>query len=110
VARAGSATLADHATQEAFEDALHGAPPWPGRGGSAWLRPLAAGGRQRFALAAGAGAGELAASLAAAALTQRLTGCSLWWAQGQPGAVESCTLVQGLPAADAFAALITGEW
>lgn len=110
LARTGSATLADHATQEAFEDALHGAPPWPGSGGSPWLRPQPADGRQRYALAAGAGPAEIVAGLAAGVLAQRLAGCSLWWPHARPGVAASCTLTQGLPSPEAFSALLTGEW
>jgi len=110
LARAGSATLLDRATQEGFEDALSNAPPWPGSGGGPWLRTLGANGRARYAVTAGAGASELAGGLAGAALLQRLAGASLWWPVAEPGSAGHCTLAQGLPSPDAFASLLTAEW
>jgi len=110
LARAGLSTLIDGATQDAFEDMLESAPPWPGSGAGPWLRPVGASGRQRFAVASGAGASELANGLAGAALLQRLEGASLWWAVADPGAAGNCTVLRGLPTADAFASLLTGEW
>jgi type VI secretion system protein ImpM len=110
IARAGLSTLADGATQDAFEDLLDNTPPWPGSGAGPWLRPGAVPGRQRFVVAPGAGASELAGGLAGAVLLHRLVGATLWWPVANPGEVGSCTLVQGLPTTDAFASLLTGEW
>ena len=110
LARAGLDTLADGASLDVFEQALLDAPPWPTATGPAWSRPLSANGRERHAVADGAGLNHLAQDLAAEGLRQRLAGKSFWWPlRGEPGS-GSCTLAAGLPSATAFADLLTGDW
>jgi type VI secretion system protein ImpM len=110
LARAGLTTLADGATHESFEDLLHQAPPWPGSGAGAWLRPSSANGRQRFSVATGAGACEIFGGLAGSLLLQRLSGATIWWPMVNAEGTGTCTVVQGLPSSDSFASLLTGEW
>ena len=74
LARAGLDTLADGASLDVFEQALLDAPPWPTATGPAWSRPLSANGRERHAVADGAGLNQLAQDLAAEGLRQRLAG------------------------------------
>jgi type VI secretion system protein ImpM len=113
VARAAMNTLAEGATLEAFESALHHAPPWPGSGGRA-LPPLApaadAGGRWRQATPPGASLSDLAFALAAGGLQQRLARASFWWPMQADDTPGSCTLATGLPPPESFAELLRGGW
>lgn len=103
LARAGLATLAVGATLEAFEAALEQAPPWPSAAAGTWLRPLPGNASDGWRVAPGAGPSEVAGSLAAAALMQRLAGASIWWPVVEPGAASSLLLRAGLPSATQLA-------
>jgi type VI secretion system protein ImpM len=110
LARAALHTLAEGATVETFETALQQAPPWPGSGASAPVRPLAAGGRERWAVSTGATLGELIHALAAEGLKRQLAGSSFWWPLREGAPIGHCTVTQGLPPPAAFADLLSGEW
>ncbi len=110
IARAATATLAEHATLDAFEQALHQAPPWPTAARSPHATvATASGGRWRQALNDGAGLSELARALAASSIQQRMAGASFWWPV-TPTCNGSYTLVGGLPAPESFAEMLTGGW
>ena len=109
IARAGLATLADDARLQAFETALEEAPPWPSAAPAALLRASATPEREHYGLAAGAALSDLAFALAAEHLRQRLAGASIWTPLLAPGAPEHCSVVQGLPAAQAFAEMLVRE-
>lgn len=103
LSQAALATLSDGASVDRFEAELAAAPPWP-----VVSPPLVqrVPGSERWRLAAGAGAGELAQALAAEGLRERLQGRSLWWAT-RPGAPQgSCVLAAGLPTPAQFVALL----
>ncbi|MEZ5622643.1 MAG: type VI secretion system-associated protein TagF [Burkholderiaceae bacterium] len=113
LAQATLATLTDDATVEAFEAALHDAPPWP----RALHLPEPAdpaADRQRHPVAPGTPLTQLAHGLAAAELVRRLAGSSIWWplevasAAGAAAPRGQCTVTRGLPCAATFAELLTG--
>lgn len=116
LAQAALATLADGASIDAFEAALHEAPPWPGAmplPGDAEPAPD----RERHAVAPGTPLAQLVHGLAAAELVRRLAGSSIWWPLDAAAAAGSaaqarghCTFARGLPPAAAFAELLTGSW
>jgi len=110
LARASLETLAEGASLDAFEQALLDAPPWPTATGQTWSRPLSTDGRERHAVADGAGLNHLAQELAAEGLRQRLVGKSFWWPLHGGRGSGSCTFAAGLPSAMAFADLLTGDW
>lgn len=111
LARAALDTLAEGATLEAFEAALHDAPPWPS---AASMQPMAALtsaiGRWRQAVPAGATLGEISHALAAGELQQRLSQASFWWPLWPSAHAGSCTVVAGLPPPQAFAEMLVGAW
>lgn len=110
-AEAALATLADGADLLQFEHSLDALPTWPA------ARELPAGWSAAAAVPAalpvsvGATAGELAHTLAAAEGTSRLRGRSLWWPwQPQPqGTAGVVRVVEGLPTAAQFAAMLGGD-
>lgn len=109
-AGAALATLADGASVETFETELADVPPWPSRAPTQPLRGAAAHGvREDHTLPPGATALEIAHGLAAGALVQRLAGMSLWWPLRAPTEAGRCTIVSGLPRAEALAALLCGD-
>jgi type VI secretion system protein ImpM len=101
LAQAALATLHDGATVEAFEVALAEAPPWPGAP-SAALKAQHASGVHRWQVPVGAAVGDLAHTLAADALRERLQGQTLWWPWRPDDRPDPCTLVQGLPSPTLF--------
>lgn len=101
-------TLAEGATLEAFESALHDAPPWPGRGPLHPIAPPTAAGPWRQTLPAAASLGEVVQSIAAGTLMLPLVGGSFWWPLTPDGEAGSFTLLPGLPQPEAFAAMLTG--
>ena len=111
LARSALATLAEGATLEAFETALHDAPPWPFAGA---IQPVAAltstAGRCRQTVPAGATLGDITHALAAAELQQRLSQASFWWPLRSGGGAGSCTVLAGLPPPQAFAEMLAGNW
>lgn len=109
-ARCGLATLADGATLQAFEDALAQGPPWPAARHRFLTRVAASSGRESHQLAAGAALVDIAGSLAAAALVQRLDAASAWWSVDDSGAGGRFTLAAGMPPSQAFAEMLTGRW
>ncbi len=116
VARAALATLADGATVDAFEAALHDAPPWPGATPLPPAPDLAAvlpAGGARIAVTAGTPLARLVHGIAAAQLVQQLAGTSVWWAQPAAPAAHAepghCTIVRGLPQPESFAELLFAQ-
>jgi type VI secretion system protein ImpM len=115
MARSALDTLLEGHTLDAFEAALHAAPPWPGNGQLPAMRPLSAmlstaGGHGRQTVPAGATLGEMAHALAAGELQHRLERTSFWWPLWPAGGANSCTAVVGLPPPQAFANMLTGAW
>ncbi len=115
MAHAALDTLLEGHSLDAFESALHAAPPWPGVGHlpamaslSAMLSTPGAPGRQ--AVPAGATLSEMAHALAVGELQQRLARTSFWWPLWPAGGASSCTAVAGLPPPQAFANMLTGVW
>lgn len=98
------ATLAPGATLEGFEAALAALPPWPGALPAVTRALPASAGREMHAVADGAALAAVVRGLAASTLQQRLAGGSFWWSCAQGG--SECALLPGLPAADAFAAML----
>ncbi len=104
-------TLAEGASLVAFETALQQAPPWPGAARAATraqAQPAAE--RERLVVAAGGTLADLAHSLAATGLSQRLRGTSAWTPLRNPAEPGSVTLHAGLPPAAAFAQMLAGSW
>ncbi len=93
-----------------FEGLLHDAPPWPSAGRGL---PLVAQGPPEAEHWSG-GVAHLPLfrwlhPLAAAQLTQRLNGHSLWWRVDQAGSQDAIDIVRGLPDGSQFVALIEGS-
>lgn len=114
MARAALDTLLEGHSVQAFESALHSAPPWPSAASvqpmAAWSTLAAAGGHGRQSVPPGATLGEIAHALAAAELQQRLLQTSFWWPLWPAGGAGSCTVVAGLPPPQAFAGMLNGSW
>jgi type VI secretion system protein ImpM len=109
MARAALRTLDPGATLDAFESALDQAPPWPSRPRAEV--PFERGDASvRLGVAAGTTLGEIAQALAAKSMTEQLNGCSLWWPLADAAEPGHCTVVSGLPPAEAFDQLLTGRW
>lgn len=60
-------------------------------GGTRWCLPLQ---------------GDMTAAVAGVLLQER----SLWWTEGSPNVASSLLVCSGMPAADAFAAMLDGSW
>ena len=104
-ARAALHTLADHGSVDSFEASLDDLPPWPSAR-APW--PSAPEGRgQRFDVHAGAGAADLAQTLALAGLQRQLAGCTLWWPWREGPQVTQALVLPGLPEPAEFVALMT---
>jgi type VI secretion system protein ImpM len=99
-------TLHERAALDAFEAALHDAPPWPTPGTVKALAARASAGGQRFALGRATRLHEAMQALATQDLMARLQGASLWWRLVSDPAEPTLSLVQGLPDAAGFAALL----
>jgi len=110
LAKAALATLADNASLEGFENTLEHAPPWPTNRTPTWASPLPGTANERYTIATNAALVDVAANLAGLGLQQRLQGCSVWWPLAGPQAAGTCTVHRGLPAAAAFAELLTGRF
>ena len=110
VADAALGTLAADAQLQAFEDDLQQTPPWPVARPAPNVRVVPAAARERVEVDGVASLDEFMHGLAALSLLQRLAGCSLWWPQATADSPMACTVAQGLPAPEAFADLLTGQW
>lgn len=110
VSDAALRTLAEDAQVETFEEDLQQAPPWPMAIHAPTVRVVQAPGRELVSVDRAASLEGFLHGLAAMSLLQRLEGCSLWSPHAGPEAAMTCTLLQGLPTADAFADLLTGRW
>jgi type VI secretion system protein ImpM len=99
-------TLHESAALDAFEDALRDAPPWPTPGTTKALALRSSAGGKRFAVGRATSLHEAMRALATQELMARLQGVSLWWRLVSEPAEPTLSLVQGLPDAAAFAALL----
>ena len=109
VAHAALATLQPGATLDHFEQALQaapniapGAPPAPDEGH--WADHSTHGFPPGHSLRAAL------ATLAHHEAQRRYKGCTLWWAVRTGSTEQQLSVAAGLPAADAFAALLKGHW
>lgn len=110
VARAALQTLSEDTLVDAFEAELAQAPPWPGAVHAPEVRAMAAPGRERLSVRQGATLEQFLHGLAATALQQRLEGCSLWWPLHGQHDAAACSVLTGLPPAEAFSDLLRGSW
>ena len=120
--KAATLTLGERATVEAFEQALDNAPPWPApshaSGATAALPAVAS-----SEVGSGSGSGTSSASyafgyrvsvgewlhgVALDALKARVSGCSIWWRQGDATRDTEAEVVRGLPEPAAFARMLLG--
>ena len=108
LAAAATHTLGESASVDAFEQALHDAPPWPTPGTMPALtvRPTANG--QRYQLGPWVTPHRWLHALGVAELHARFAGCSLWWRQGEAGQGASASVMQGLPDPATFADMLSG--
>jgi len=98
--------LQERAVLDAFEDALHNAPPWPTPGKTVPLTPRPTQGDNRFMIRRSTSLHEAMQALAIQELMTRLEGASLWWRPATLAAEPTLSLVQGLPHAERFADLL----
>lgn len=106
-ARAALDSLGERATLEAFEAALHDAPPWPAARGAARCTDEAAVALR--AIEPSAALTDLVHGLAASALQQRLRGRSLWWPLHADGSGGAYLLVDRLPTPATFATMLAAS-
>jgi type VI secretion system protein ImpM len=99
-------TLHERAALGAFEDALQDAPPWPTPGTTPALAPRACASGQRFALGRTTSLQQAMQALATQELMARLQGASLWWRLVSDPVEPTLSVMQGLPDAAGFAALL----
>jgi len=109
LANAATHTLAEQASIEAFEQALHDTPPWPTPGTRVALTPLAAASGMHYQLGPRATLHHWLQALAIDDLQARFAGCSIWWRQGGAAMDAAATVVHGLPEAAAFAEMLSGD-
>jgi type VI secretion system protein ImpM len=106
LARAALDTLAETATLDEFESALHELPPWPGARSSAARVVAGAEIGERYAFPPGSSLNDVVHGLASAGLQQRLAGHSFWWPWRADGEAGHCLVVPRLPAPAAFVHLL----
>lgn len=111
LANAATHTLGERATVEDFEQALGEAPPWPSPSLLRALAPVAcpvAAGGASYAFGHRVSICQWLHTVAIHELQARVSGCSIWWRQGDATRDTEAELVRGLPEPATFARMLLG--
>jgi type VI secretion system protein ImpM len=108
LAIAATQTLEERSSIEAFEQALHDAPPWPTPGSTLATAPSAEPNGVKYRLGPRATLSHWLHGMAIDELSARFKGCSIWWRQGSAEQGATASVLQGLPDRHAFAEMLSG--